>query len=117
MDILVRQNFTPKDAQKADLARSEFRKSKSTSEVSSLLNFIDLHRSIILCDTHVRKFNAVVHRYKRHPSKNLYRVFGECDVCQQRVKGFFFIHESEWIELRKQEEKFARAREYGTLVG
>jgi hypothetical protein len=116
MEILVRQNFTEADAKRADLTRSEFRKSKATSNVSSLLNIIDLQQSIILCDTDARKFNARAHRYKRHPNEKLFRVLGNCDVCQQRTLGFFLIHESEWIEERKKEEKFKRALEYATIV-
>lgn len=116
MEILVRQNFTAEDAKKADLERAEFRKGRATSEVSSLLNFIDLERSIILCDTHARKFDARAHRYRRSPNEKLYRVFGNCDVCQQRTLGVFLIHESQWLEERKREEKFKRALEYGKLI-
>jgi hypothetical protein len=116
MEIIVRQNFTAADAKKADLTRAEFRKSKATSEVSNLLNLIDLKRSIILCDTHARKLNAKAHNYKRHPNRQFFRVCGNCDVCQQHTLGVFLIHESEWVEAAKQEEKWRRAREYATIV-
>lgn len=116
MEILVRQSFTEADAKKADLARAEYRKNKFTSGTSNLLNFIDLKRSLILCDTHARKFNAAAHHYKRHPNKELYRVQGACDVCQQHTLGIFLIHEAEWIEERKKEEKWKRALEYATIV-
>lgn len=117
MDILVRRGFTQADAKRADLSRAEYRKSKATSEVSNLLNHIDCKRSIILCDEHARKFNGKAHGYKRHPNKSLYRVMGNCDVCQQRTTGLFFVHESEWIVAAKQEEKWKRAVEYATMVG
>lgn len=114
MDILVRQNFTEADAKKARLDAAEFRKSKATSEVSSLLSFIDLKKSVILCDSHVRKFNAAAHHYKAHPEFS--RVIGNCDVCQQRVLGRFFVHEQEWITLRKAQEKFKRSLEYAAIA-
>lgn len=117
MDILVRQGFTDADAKKADLTRAEWRKGRFTSDVTNLLNHIDCKRSIILCDEHARKFNGRVHQYKRHPNRSLYRVIGNCDVCQQRTLGLFFVHESEWLVAMKQEEKWKRAREYATLVG
>lgn len=114
MQILIKQDFSPADIKKADLKRAEFRKNKATSEVSNLLNFIDLQRSIILCDDHTRKFNAAAYRYRPHPQFS--RVFGNCDVCQQRVLGRFFLPESQWIDAMKQQERLRRDREYATIV-
>lgn len=113
-EIIIKKDFSAADEKKAALAASEFRKSKFTSDVSSLLNFIDLKRSIIPCDDHARRFNATAHHYRLH--FKIKRVRGNCDVCQRYVEGRFYIHENEWIEGRKAEEKFRAACEYATIV-
>ncbi len=116
MEIIIKHDFSPAEEKAAALKASEFRKSKYTSEVSSLLNVIDLKQSIILCDDHARKFNAAAHHYRVHFSKNFRRVIGNCDVCQQRTKGLFFVHEEQWLADKKTEEIYRIAREYATIV-
>jgi len=114
MEILVRQNFTEKDAKEARLAAAEFRKGSSTSGASNVLNMTDLKKSIILCDTHVRKFNWRSHGYRRAPEHA--RVIGRCDVCQAWGSGWLYLDEQLWLEKYRAAEKFKRALEYATVI-
>ena len=114
--IIVKQNFSAADEKAAALKASEFRKSRATSEVSSLLNVIDLKQSLILCDDHARKFNAKAHHYRVHFSKKFSRVIGNCDVCQQHTLGQFFVHEEQWAADKRREEQDRARLEYATIV-
>jgi hypothetical protein len=114
VDILVTQGFTEVDAKKADLKRAEYRKSRATSEVSNLLNFVDLKKSVVLCESHVRRFNLKSHGYRLHPTYS--RVNGMCDVCQQLGPGRMFQPEAEWLETMKRLEQIKRDREYASIV-
>lgn len=116
MEIIVKRNFSVADEKRAALKASEFRKSQATSEVSSLLNCIDLKQSLILCDDHARKFNAAAHHYRVHFSKKFSRVIGNCDVCQSRTFGRFFIHEEQWVKDKIAEEKYLASLRYATIV-
>lgn len=113
MDIIVRQDFTAADVKKAELDASEFRKGKSTSAASNVLNLTDLKKSVVLCDSHARKFNGK-HPYRMHPEHQ--RVIGRCDYCQVWGNGFFFLDEASWLEAVKAMEKYRRNLEYATVV-
>lgn len=116
MEIYISHKYSDAEVKDASLKASEFRKNRYTSDVSSLLNVIDLKQSIILCDDHARKFNAAAHHYRVHFSKKFQRVIGNCDVCQQRTTGAFFVHIEQWLADRKIEEAYRVAREYATIV-
>lgn len=114
MDILVRQNFTAADARKADLKSSEYRKKKSTSGVSNLLDMTDLKKSVVLCDSHARKFHKDRFPYRLHPEHS--RVIGRCDVCQAWGPGRFFLNLVDWEQSVRAMEKYRRGLELATIV-
>lgn len=115
MEILVRQNFTEADRKKAEIDASEYRKSKAASGASNLLDLTDLKKSVVLCDSHARKFG---HRkgfpYRLHPEHS--RVIGRCDVCQAWGPGRFFLNEPDWLQAVKALEKWRRGLEYAAIV-
>lgn len=115
MDILIPQNWTPKEIDRANTKRVEFRRNPYTSGVANLDNMIALDKAVILCPADARKFSPKRARYCVHPAANLRRVVGDCDVCKERGLSFLFICEKDALEERKKVEKFNRAREYGFL--
>jgi hypothetical protein len=114
MDILVRQDFTREDIKQARLDGMEFRKGKKTSGASNVLNMTDLKKSVILCDTHQRKFGKGKHGYKLAHEHS--RVIGRCDVCQAWGNGWLYLSEELWLSQFKAAERFKRALEYATIV-
>ena len=116
MDILVRNQYTPRQVLQARLKSMEFRPNPHTSGCANLDNMVALGKSVILCDSHVRKFNARTARYRAHPDPKLRRVIGRCDVCKQFGLSFLFLNEKDALEEHKKLEKFKRALEYATIV-
>ena len=116
MDILVRNQYTPRQVLQARLKSMEFRPNRYTSGSANLDNMVALGKSVILCDTHVRKFNARTARYRAHPDPKLRRVIGRCDICKQFGLSFLFLNEKDALEEHKKLEKFKRALEYATIV-
>lgn len=116
MDVLVRGKYTPDQLTRADLKRVEFRKNPYTTGCSHLDDLITLGKAVILCDTHVRKFNPKAARYRAHPAKAMRRVQGNCDVCQQFGKASLFINEKDAHDQQRLEEKHLRDIEYAHFV-
>jgi len=116
MEILVRQDFTPEQIKKAELAQAEFRRNRFTSGVAHLDDLISLGKAVILCDSHTRKFNAKAAHYERHPAGNLRRVWGNCDHCKTPALTTLFVCERDAVEHRRNWEKARLSREYGTIV-
>ena len=115
MDILIPQNWTPKEIDRANTKRVEFRRNPYTSGVANLDNMIALDKAVILCPAHTRKFSPKKARYSVHPDKGMRRVHGLCDVCNERGLSNLFICEKDAQEELKKVERFNRAREYGHL--
>ena len=116
MDILVRNQYTPRQILQARLKSMEFRRNRTTSGSANLDNQTALGKSVILCDSHVRKFNFKSARYRPHPDPKLRRVVGNCDVCKQFGLSFLFLNEVSALEEHKKLEKFKRALEYATII-
>ncbi len=117
MDILVPQKYSENDAKRADIARSEHRKPKATSNVSNLLNFTDAGATALLCDDHVRQFAnpKVLSKYGYRQADavptalGLYPfVMGKCDYCQQDGRCTMFIHETIFPQVWKTKEQRRR---------
>ena len=116
LEIFVPGKYTPLQKQIADAKRNEFRPNPYTSGSANLDNMIACNKAVILCGTHKRKFNAKAARYELHPSKNLRRVRGNCDVCKQFDLSFLFICERDAVEERRKVEKHQRGLEYAHFV-
>ena len=116
MEILVRQDYTPRQVEAAKVKAAEFRRNPYTTGSANLDNMIALRKAVILCDSHVRKFKPKVARYELHPSPNLRRVQGNCDHCRTFGFATLFLHESIAIDERRKVEKHRRAMEYATIV-
>jgi hypothetical protein len=113
--ILVPQKYTTRQVNRAETKRVEFRPNRYTSGSANLDNMIELGKAVILCATHVRKFDPKKARYRLHPDKNLRRVRGNCDVCQQFGFASFFLNEKDAEAEQRKVEKFRRAIEYGHI--
>lgn len=116
LEIVVPQKYTPLQKQVADARRNEFRRNPYTSGSANLDNMVALSKAVILCSAHKRKFNARAARYEQHPAKNLRRVRGNCDVCNQFDLGFLFICERDATEEHRKLEKHQRGLEYAHFV-
>lgn len=125
MDILVKQDFTQKDAKQADLKRALYRKPKATSMVSNVMNVADLGNTVTLCDDHVKQFAtpAVLSKYGYRQADavptalGLYPyVMANCDYCQDHGRCTMFIHESVFSKVWKTKEQRRRDREYATAI-
>lgn len=113
LTIHMPQQRTQRQVQRAELRRDEFRPNRYTSGSANLDDMVALGKAVILCSTHARKFNPDAARYRAHPAKNLRRVRGNCDVCQQFDLGFLFINERDAEDEQRKVEKFRSAAEYG----
>lgn len=116
LQILVPQKYTARQINRAETRRVEFKPSRYTSGSSNLDDMIALSKAVILCEPHKRKFEPAKARYRAHPDKNMRRVLGRCDVCQQFGLSFLFLNEKDAYDEQKKLEKFKRAIEYGTLL-
>ena len=116
IDILIRSTYTPRQEKQAQLERDKFRRNRYTSGYANLDDMVQLGKAVILCQTHVRKFEPKRARYQAHPQKNLRRVFGECDICKIHELSFLFINDRDADEERKKLEKYQRAMEYRALL-
>ena len=113
--ILVPLKYSPKQVKIADAKRTEFKPTRYTSGSANLDDMVATGRAVILCATHVRKFNAKAAKYQPHPAKNLRRVRGNCDVCQQFDLAHLFINDEQAEDEHRKTERFRIAAEYGRL--
>jgi len=113
--ILVPTKFTPEQVKRAQTKRVEFRPNRYTSGSANLDDMIALGKAVILCATHARKFNPKQAHYRAHPDKNLRRVRGNCDVCQQFGFASLFLNGKDAEDEQRKVEKFRRALEYGHI--
>jgi hypothetical protein len=116
LQILIPQQRTRKQENRAELKRDEFKPNRYTSGSANLDDMIELGKAVILCATHVRKFEPRKARYRLHPDKNLRRVRGNCDVCQQFGFASLFLNEKDADTEQRKVEKFRRAAEYATIL-
>jgi len=116
VEILIPQKWTPRQIARANTQRVEFRRNPYTSGCANLDNMIALDKAVILCPAHTRKFNPKAARYCVHPAKNMRRVIGRCDVCNEMGLSFLFICEKDAETERRKFENFNRAREYGKFI-
>ena len=115
LQILVPQKYSRKQVNLAETKRTEFKPTRYTSGSANLDDMVATGRAVILWGTHARKFNAKSAKYRRHPSKNLQRVRGNCDVCQQFDLAHLFINERDAEAEQRKVERFRIAAEYGRL--
>lgn len=113
--ILVPQKYSRKQVDRAETKRTEFKPNRYTSGSANLDDMVATGRAVILCGTHARKFDAKLARYRPHPAKNLRRVRGNCDVCQQFDLAHLFINERQAEDEQIKAERFRVAAEYGRL--
>lgn len=113
--ILVPLNWSERQVKRAELKSDEFRKNRYTSGSANLDDMIALGKAVILCETHVRKFEPAKARYRAHPDKNMRRIRGNCDVCQQFGYATLFLNEKDAEAEQRKVEKFRRAAEYATI--
>ena len=113
--ILVPQKYSARQVKLADAKRDEFKPTRYTSGSANLDDMVATGRAVILCTTHARKFNPKAAKYRPHPAKNLRRVRGNCDVCQQFDLASLFINERQAEDEHRKLEKFRIAAEYGRL--
>jgi hypothetical protein len=113
--ILVPAKYTAKQVNKAETKRTEFKPNRYTSGSANLDDMVATGRAVILCTTHARKFNWMAAHYRHHPAKNLRRVRGNCDVCQQFDLASLFINEEQAEAEQRKEDHFRVAAEYGKL--
>ena len=116
MEILVRQDFTPSQIKRAEIARNEFRPNRYTSGSANLDDMIQLGKAVILCPTHNRKFSPKAARYQAHPAPNMRQVIGNCDVCKAAGLSFLYLNGKDADEERKKLAKFQRSLEYGAIL-
>lgn len=119
VEILVRQDYSPQQIKQAELAATEYRKNRFTSGAAQVDDLIALGKALLLCDSHARKFwphGAKAAKYERHPSPNLRRVTGHCDVCNIPSLASLFVSAKDALEHRRLWEKARRDMEYGTFV-
>lgn len=111
--ILVPQKYSARQVKLADTKRTEFKPTRYTSGSANLDDMVATGRAVILCTTHARKFKPKEAKYRPHPAKNMRRVRGNCDVCQQFDLSHLFINEKQAEEELRKVEKFRIAAEYG----
>lgn len=116
LEILIPQKYTRKEVTRAELKRDAFKPNRYTSGSANLDDMIALGKAVILCATHVRKFEPKKAHYRLHPEKNLRRVRGNCDVCQQFGFATLFINERDAEAEQRKVEKYRRAAEYATFL-
>ena len=116
LEIVVPGKYSQAEMQLADLKRVEFRRNRYTSGCAHLDDLITLGKAVILCDTHVRKFNAKAARYRAHPAKHMRRVQGNCDVCRQFGFASLFLNEKDALDEQRKTEKYLRNIEYARVV-
>lgn len=116
MEILVREQYTPQQVERANLKKVEFRRNPYTTGSAHLDDLISLGKAVVLCSSHVRKFNPKAARYKAHPAKNMRRVQGNCDVCQQFGHASLFLNEKDALDEQRKLEKWNRGIEYARFV-
>jgi hypothetical protein len=116
VEIIVPGSYTPQDIQRAHVKSLEFRRNPYTTGSANLDNMIALQKAVLLCDTHVRKFNAKAAKYRRHPTKNLQRVRGNCEVCREFTLTHLFICERDAHEEQAKLDKWRRGIEYSHFV-
>ena len=116
MEILVRRDFTPGEITKAAVKASEFRRNPYTTGSAHLDDMITLRKAIILCDQHALKFKPRAAHYELHPSPNMRRVMGNCDMCQTFRPGALFLHESQALDERRKTELYRQACDYDRIV-
>lgn len=114
-NILVPQKYTPRQVSRAQTKRTEFRPNRYTSGSANLDDMVALGKAVILCGTHARKFEPAKAHYRLHPAKNLRRVRGNCDVCQQFDLAHLFVNEQQAEDEQRKVEKFRRVAEYARL--
>lgn len=114
--ILIPLKRTPKQINRAETKRVEFKPNRYTSGSANLDDMIQLGKAVILCGTHARKFEPVKARYRLHPDKNMRRVRGNCDVCQQFGFSSLYLNEKDAEAEQRKVEKFRRAAEYATIL-
>lgn len=116
LEIIVPGKYTSADVERANLSKVEFRRNRYTSGSAHLDDLITLGKAVILCDSHVRKFNAKAARYRAHPAKNMRRVQGNCDVCKQFGFASLFLNEKDALDEQRKTEKYLRNIEYAHVV-
>lgn len=115
LEIIVPGKHTPRQVDRAETRRAEFRPSRYTSGSANLDDMIALDKAVILCEAHARRFEPKRARYRAHPDKNLRRVRGNCDVCRQFGSAFLFLNERDALAEQRKLEKYRRAAEYARL--
>lgn len=115
LEIIVPQKYTRKQISRANTKRSEFKPNRYTSGSANLDDTVMLGKAVILCGTHARKFDPKRARYRLHPDKNLRRVRGNCDVCQQFGFATLFLNEKDADDEQRKVEKFRRSLEYAHI--
>ena len=116
LEIIVPGKYTPLQKQRAEVKRVEFRRNPYTTGSAHLDDLITLGKAVILCGTHVRKFNPKAARYRAHPAKNMRRVQGSCDVCKQFGLSSLFLNEKDALDEQRKTEKYFRGIEYAHFV-
>ena len=116
MEIIVPGQYSESDVRRAHLQNLEFRRNPYTSGSANLDNMVALNKAVLLCDTHVRKFNAKASKYVRHPAKNLRRVHGKCEVCNEYSLTHLFICERDALQEKAKLDKWRRGSEYSRFV-
>lgn len=115
LEIVIPGKYTPRQIKRAELKRDEFRKNRYTSGSANLDDMIALGKAVILCATHARKFQPAKAHYRLHPDRNLRRVRGNCDVCQQFGFASLFLNEKDAEAEHRKVENYRRAAEYGRM--
>ena len=116
MEILVRQEYTKNQVDRAAVKASEFRPSRYTSGSANLDDMIALRKAVILCDSHARKFKPRAAHYELHPAPSMRRVIGNCDSCRTFGPGALFLHESQALDERRKYELYRQACDYDRIV-
>ena len=116
--IIVKQDFTAQDAEKADLKRAEYHRQASTSRASNVLDTADSYRTMILCEDHVRKFAhpSVLRKYQYRQMVDYPYVMGNCDYCGLWDKCQVFSHESVFSDVWKTKDERRREISTATIV-
>ena len=116
MEVLVRREYSPQEVRLADVKRAEFRRNRYTSGSAHLDDMIELQKALVLCDSHAMKFKPQAAHYELHPAKNMRRVQGNCDVCQEFGAATLFLHESQAVDERRKYDNYRRCSEYAHVV-
>jgi hypothetical protein len=118
VEIIVKQDFSEADVKKADLIRSEFRKSKATSNVTNVLDDADSYRTVILCDDHVRAFAhpRVLSKYGYRQMTDFPFIRGNCNYCGLFTNCQVFSHESVFNDVWRTRDEQRRDAATATIV-